>query len=155
MENKNLILAAVLAGAGFLLWRNMSEAGAAELDVKEGNSLRAQYERSKISDGKMYQSRLVVLAELEATGEDVKGIESVRRHAATYQKRMNQSYEDWLYSRAIGFGYGSHRPAMAAQAELERLGIDWKAKQAAIRAAMTPEEQKAADAEKWEIMISS
>tara|TARA_Y100000310_G_scaffold40157_1_gene37667 strand:+ start:5527 stop:5991 length:465 start_codon:yes stop_codon:yes gene_type:complete len=154
MENKHLILAAVLAGAGFLLWRNMSEAGAAELDVKEGNSLRAQYERSKISDGKMYQSRLVVLAELEAKG-DAKGAERMRGQAATYQKRMNQSYEDWLYSRAIGFGRGSHRPAMAAQAELDRLGIDWKAKQAAIRAAMTPEEQKAADAEKWKIMISS
>jgi hypothetical protein len=155
VENKNLILAVVLAGAGFLLWRNMSEAGAAELDVKEGNSLRAQYERSKISDGKMYRSRLVVLAELEATGEDVRGIEAVRGHAAMAQKRMNQSYEDWLYSRAIGFGYGSHRPAMAAQAELDRLGIDWKAKQAAIRAAMTPEEQKAADAKKWVSMISS
>jgi len=39
METKHLIFAAVLAGAGFLFWKNMNEAKAAELDFEEDDLL--------------------------------------------------------------------------------------------------------------------
>tara|TARA_Y100000310_G_scaffold334139_1_gene413167 strand:+ start:325 stop:897 length:573 start_codon:yes stop_codon:yes gene_type:complete len=180
----NVLIVAAIGGVAYYLWA-VDAKKRGRFDTKWGKAaspptalakqqrpLQAGYEKELADSRKSYEQYTVHCAEARyAEPMDTATMKRTCRMASDFRKRMNQSYEDYLYSIAshvLGPFGGSVSASYSinkkiAQDELTRLGIDWQARKAAAEAAkkarkaaefaaLSPEEKEKA---KWASALSS